>query len=111
MKDLIFIYDYCKLILKYYVSQDIPAVITNAKTYYGKIHIHNDEPVKISLSKFNLYVSDWEDDDIKESIDTVCHEFAHICVHEHNEYHEQLTNLYKDLCFDHMEILKNMLND
>lgn len=84
-------------ILKDYVPTIPELKITNAKTYMGKINFIDGEFKTISLSKWNLYVSDWliDQEDIAEIIDTICHEFAHMYYWEHSKDHEEATETMK----------------
>jgi hypothetical protein len=100
-----FYYDYCYEVLKNClgIKYKPELKLTYAKGYDGQIkrvkYKHNNEYVyvSISLSRFNLYVSDWliEECDIMDIIDTICHELAHIRVWEHGDAHNELTDRYK----------------
>ncbi|MCT4606653.1 MAG: hypothetical protein N4A64_11220 [Marinisporobacter sp.] len=73
--------------------------LTNAKSYYGKIHREIDGYFSsISLSKHNLDAGAWiDEEDIHDILDTISHEFAHMDFWEHDEKHSKLTRLYYDL--------------
>jgi signal recognition particle GTPase len=94
------IYNDCYNVLK--LSEPMPKPeITGARAYFGKCFRSKDDGknnyLKIKLSKNLLDLLDLETIYIK-AIDTICHEFAHMYIWEHNKNHELLTKFYREKC-------------
>lgn len=86
----------------HYLKEYLPCIpelkLTDAKTYYGKIYIRDNEYKTIALSKWNLDCGPakwWDNEDFEELIDTICHEFAHMYYWEHGENHAKIKEAFK----------------
>lgn len=81
--------------------------LTNAKGYYGKIHRENGKVKYIALSKYNLdcgRIDWWEDEDIDDLINTICHELAHMLFWDHSTEHTETTKAMFDMVKSELEI-------
>ena len=90
----------------YYIAADIlkeylPSIpefkLSNAKGYYGQIEYKGNDEFLIRLSKWNLDCGPihwWDEEDIHELVETICHEFAHIIYWEHGKEHTELTEVF-----------------
>lgn len=94
----------CADILKDYLPYIPQIQLTNAKGYMGQI-VKKSDTIVIRLSKWNLDCGRfWEQEDIIELIDTICHEFAHMFFWEHGEDHTKMTKAMKQCCLSQLKI-------
>jgi len=102
-------YYICADILKDYLPCIPKLKLTNAKGYYGQIQYDGNNEFTIRLSKWNLDCGKrkyWDDEDIDELIDTICHEFAHILYWKHGTKHTDTTNQMRNFVNSTLKILE-----
>lgn len=88
-------YNLCAEILKEDLVLVPPMFISNAKTYNGQIEKTGDTIDCIKLSKYNLGSGfAFEDEDVEQMVETICHEFAHMIEWNHSPKHSNLTRKY-----------------
>lgn len=73
----------------------IPNPVFKATEAYLGIYINKNE-CPCTQRDFNR-MPNWSYTNFLELVDTICHELAHMKLHEHNEAHTTLTKIYKEL--------------
>lgn len=103
-----------------YLKEYLPCIpklkLSNAKGYYGQIEHNGNNEFTIRLSKWNLDCGPihwWDEEDINELIDTICHEFAHLLFWEHGENHTKATKEFTKVVKSSLKIreLENRLKE